>query len=244
MLHIIGLGLNKNSITEEAEKVLEGCKKVYLENYTVDFPYSHEDLEKSLKKELISCDREFIEQKTSEWVSDAKDKEIALLVYGSPLTATTHMAIVEEALEKDVKYRIYHNASIFEAVLETGLQFYKFGKTASMPSWEEDKDYMPDSFLELVKENKKIGAHTLILCDIALNFNDAIKQLEESARNHDMELDKIVVCSEMGTEKQRIVYDKSSSLLEENKNQEIKNPFCLIVPGKLHFTEEKYLDSF
>lgn len=241
MLHIIGLGLNENSITKEAEKALKECENVYLENYTVDFPYSLEDLEKILDKKIISCDREFIEQKTSAWILEAKDKDVALLVYGSPLTATTHMTIVDEAKNQSVNYRIYHNASIFEAILESGLQFYKFGKTASMPAWEEDKNYRPDSFIDLVKDNKKIDAHSLILCDISLSFLNAIKQLEKVAKNNSLNLDKIVVCSEMGTENKKVFYGNLENLSKENSKEEIKNPFCLIIPGKLHFTEEKFL---
>lgn len=244
MLHIIGLGLNKNSITNEGKEALSKCKKVYLENYTVDFPYSYEDLEKSLGKEIISCDREFIEQKTSSWVFEAKNEEVALLVYGSPLTATTHMAILKEALKQGIGYKVYHNSSIFEVVLETGLQFYKFGKTASMPAWQPEKDYRPDSFMRLIMENKSIDAHSLILCDISLRFEDALEQLKEASKKYSMELKKIIVCSEMGTENQRIICGKLSEILEENKKQEIKNPFCIIIPEKLHFTEEEFLDSF
>ena len=40
MLYIIGLGLNVKGITKEGLDAIKRCKKVYLENYTVDFPYT------------------------------------------------------------------------------------------------------------------------------------------------------------------------------------------------------------
>ena len=40
MLYIIGLGLNFDGISKFGLGVVKKCKKVYLENYTVDFPYN------------------------------------------------------------------------------------------------------------------------------------------------------------------------------------------------------------
>jgi len=45
MLYLIGLGLNENGISRNGLNVVSKCKKVYLENYTIDFPYSIERLE-------------------------------------------------------------------------------------------------------------------------------------------------------------------------------------------------------
>ena len=39
MLYIIGLGLNERGITLEGMSAISNCKKIYLEGYTVDFPY-------------------------------------------------------------------------------------------------------------------------------------------------------------------------------------------------------------
>ena len=48
MLYIIGLGLNEKSISLEGIEAIEKCEKIYLESYTVEFPYSFEELEKKL----------------------------------------------------------------------------------------------------------------------------------------------------------------------------------------------------
>jgi len=58
------------------------------------------------------------------------------------LTATTHISLIEEAKRCGVKYKIIYNASILDAVAETGLQLYKFGKVTSMPNGK--------SFLQIV----------------------------------------------------------------------------------------------
>ena len=44
MLYIIGLGLNIKGISKEGLEAVKRCKKIYLENYTIDFPYSSSEL--------------------------------------------------------------------------------------------------------------------------------------------------------------------------------------------------------
>ena len=48
MLYIIGLGLDKSGISLHGKKILKSAavKKIYLEEYTVDYPYSKKELEK------------------------------------------------------------------------------------------------------------------------------------------------------------------------------------------------------
>lgn len=226
MLYIIGLGLNEKSISFEGVEIIKKCKKIYLENYTVNFPYSVEKLEKIVGNKIIPADRSLAE--SNELIKEAKKEDIALLVYGSPLTATTHITLIQEAKKENVKCKIIYNASVFDAIAETGLQLYKFGKITSIPNFDAD------SFLEVIKENKKINAHSLILADIGLGFKDAIKRLEKEEKG------KIVVCSLLGTEDKKIFYGTIKEL--ESKN--INAPFCFIIPGKLHFMEKEVLENF
>ena len=53
MLYLIGLGLNQQSLTAEAREVLKNCKEIYLENYTVEFPYSIKKLEKIIERRFL-----------------------------------------------------------------------------------------------------------------------------------------------------------------------------------------------
>lgn len=230
MFYLIGLGLDLESISAEAVEALGKCKKVYLDAYTVEFPYDVEKLAGVLGKKVIPLTRIMVEQE--EFIDEAKKQDVALLVYGSPLTATTHISLILKCKKENIPYHVFNNASIFEAVAETGLQIYKFGKTASMPAWKEG--YKPDSFKKVILDNLKINAHTLILADIGLNFSEALKQLKQALKG--MKLEKVVVCSRLGTKESQVYYNNLDKL-----SAEIYAPFCFIIPGKLHFIEEEAL---
>ncbi len=236
MLYIIGLGLNEKSISQEGLKIIKKCKKIYFENYTVDFPYSVKILEKNIKKKIILAGRDFVE--SEKLIKEAKKENIVLLIYGSPLTATTHITLIQEAKKNKVKYEIVYNASVFDAIAETGLQIYKFGKITSMPKWT--KSFKPTSFMEIVKQNNIIDAHSLILVDIGLESKDAMRELEISAKEHEIKLDKMIICSRLGTKDSKIFYKN----LENIKNLNVKKPYCIIIPSRLHFVEQEVLEKF
>ena len=237
MLYIIGLGLNVKGISLQGLEALKKCKKIYLENYTIDPPYKVDELEKWIKKKIIPSKREFFENKSQELIKESKKENIAVLVYGSPLIATTHISLVQEAKKNRTPFQIIHNASILDAITETGLQIYKFGKIASMPKWE--KNFVPESFIKIIKENQKIDSHTLILIDMGLELKDVINQIEISAKNNKIKLDKIIICQALGTKDSKIIYGKINKL----KKIKIKKPFCIIIPSKLHFMEQDVLNN-
>jgi len=236
MLYLIGLGLNQHSLTHEGKLALKKCKKIYLESYTVSFPYTPKELELTLARKITLLTREKVE--SDFLIKEAKKQAIALLVYGSPLFATTHSTLLEDCLTAKVKTKVLLNASVFDALSLTGLHVYKFGKIASMPQWE--KNFTPDSFLDIVKENKKTHGHSLILIDIDLTCQDAISQLQTVLASKKMSLDKLLICSKMGTTHQKIHYNTLKVL----KQRDIPKPFCIIIPAKLHFTEESFLKFF
>ena len=235
MLFLIGLGLNEKGISLEGMEILKNCEKVYLENYTVNFPYSFDELENVIGKKLINADRDLVE--SNRIIPEAKNENVALLVYGSPLTATTHISLIEEAKKQRVEYKIIYAVSVFDGIAETGLQIYKFGKIASMPMWKES--FKPTSFADIVKENQSINAHSLILIDIGLELKDAINELQEALKEKEIQTEKILVCSGLGTENKKIIHDK----IENFKNININKPYCIIIPGKLHFFEEEVLKN-
>ena len=199
MLYLIGLGLNVKGISLQGLEAIKKCGKIYLENYTVDFPYELKDLENSIGKKIYLAPREFVENKVNEFLKGAEKENIALLIYGSPLTATTHISLIQEAEKNKIKCEIIYGASIIDAISQTGLQIYKFGKIASMPKHEAP------SFFEIIKDNQKIHAHSLILVDIGLELNDALKKLGYINK------EKILICSQLGTENSKIFYGKISN---------------------------------
>ena len=239
MLYLIGLGLNVDGISTFGLESAKKCKKIYLENYTVDFPYSQGQLEEVIGKKINSADREKVE--SLEIVDEAKKMDVALLVYGSPLTATTHISLIQEANRLNIKSKVIFSASVLDAVAATGLQIYKFGKIASMPRWDLKKHYKPDSFAETIRENQSINAHSLILADIGLEFQDALKQLDEAATKNKIKLNKIIVCQALGTKNQKIFYEDFGNFWSYTG---IRSPYCFIIPGKLHFLEREILESF
>ena len=249
--YLIGTGMNKNSIGADALEILKTCDKIYLENYTVNFPYKIKDL----KIKLTELDRTKVEDESI--LQEAKEKNVALLVYGDSLSATTHIQLILEAKKQNIEYKIFHNASIMTAIAETGLQLYKFGKTTSMPNWKEHTN-KPKSFADIIKQNQSIKAHTLILTDIGLEIKEAITQLQDTMKSTDSKEseatenlgflgqestedfpEKIIVITNAGTENQKIFHDTPDNL----KNQNIKMPFCLIIPSELHFIEKEAIQE-
>jgi len=233
MLYLIGLGLNEKGYSKEAYDIILRADVVYADTYTIEFPYEASAFTKQFKgKKFIPAGREFVEG--MKFIEEAKNKDVVLVVYGSPLVATTHSAIIKEAVDKKIKIKIIHAGSILDAVSETGLQPYKFGKTTSLPN------FPAESYLDIVKENLKIKAHTLILIDIGLKFENAIQKLKEDCSKKKILLDKIVACERLGLKDAHIYYDTLNRL----ERKKVKAPFCFIIPSKLHFLEKEFLENF
>lgn len=239
MFHLIGLGLNENSLTAEALKSIKKCNKIYLEGYTVKFPYKISTLERIIKRKIISLNREQVE--SLQFLKEAKKQDIALLVYGSPLFATTHITILEECKKQKIPYKTVFNASVFDALGETGLQLYKFGKIPSMPLWKDN--YTSNSFIDYLLENKKTNSHSLLLIDPYFDFLQALGQFETACRNK-IDIEKLIVCSQLGTKNKKIFYGTIQKLKHKNISEKIKEPFCFVIPRKLHFVEEEFLENF
>ena len=232
-LNLIGLGLSTKSISAQALETTKSSDKIYLEEYTVDFPYNIKELKKQIKKKITPLNREQIE--SEEILKQAKKQNISLLIYGDSLSATTHIQLIISAKKQKIPYKIIHSESILTAIAESGLQLYKFGKTTSLPKFQ--KNFKPNSWVDIIIKNQKIKAHTLILTDIGLTSKQAIEQLEQTSKKRKIKLDKIIICSQLGHDS-KIYYDK----LEKLKDRKIKQPFCIIIPSDFHFIEEETLN--
>ena len=237
MLYLIGLGLDKKDLTLKAVEALKKCRTVYLETYTSYSPYSVSELKKLTGKEVLKADREMIEQKSEVILKDARKNNIAVLISGSPLAATTHTDLILRAKKEGIKIQIIHGVSVMNAIAETGLQLYKFGKTASIPKWQDS--FKPESFYDLMKENLAIKAHTLMLLDIGLEVYDALLYLKQIAeqRNDEIINMNFVVCSRLGTAKQNVKTGKIPELMKEK----FELPACVIALAPLHFMEAEML---
>ncbi|MCK4327307.1 MAG: diphthine synthase [Candidatus Diapherotrites archaeon] len=241
MLYLIGLGLwDEKDITVKGLEIAKKCDEVYLEEYTsVLKGSSKEKLEELVGKELPLLAREDLEQDTA-WMDEAKEKDVALLVGGDPLVCTTHADLLMRAWEKGIETRVVHNASIFSAVAESGLQIYKFGKTATVTFWEEN--FRPTSFYDAVKENSARGLHTLLLLDIKgerqMTPSEAIGVLTEIDSSFGGR--EVVAMSRVGGDT-GIVFGRAAELAEMDHGTGLH---ILIVPGELHVMEKAFLSHF
>ena len=250
MLYLIGLGLaDQKDITVKGLEIIKASDIIYLENYTSLLQCTVQDLEQFYNKKIILADRNISEQGSEKIVSEAKDKEVCFLVIGDPMSATTHIELLRLAKEQNVPVKVINNASVLTAVGITGLQLYKFGKTTSIPFIEDHPNL--ETPYNVLKENQSLGLHTLMLLDLKpelnkfMTVNQAIEILEniESRKKENIVTENtfVVGCARLGTDSPMIKVGK----LSEVKNNDFgKAPHCLIIPGKMHFTEEEVLEIY
>jgi len=234
MLYLIGLGLTCKDISLNALESIKKCRKVYLETYT-NIGCTIKELERLFNKKITIANRNLIENNSKLLLNEAKISNIAILVYGDPLSATTHINYLIDCKRLKIKFKIIHATSILTAVGETGLSLYNFGKITSIP-FNNENITAP---IDVITNNQKLGLHTLILLDLDienkkfLSINEAINYLLKNNINC-----KCVVCCALSTKNQEIKYGSMEELKKLKFN---KLPQCLIIQGKLHFIEEEAL---
>lgn len=250
-LYLIGLGLSdEKDITLNGQEALQQCKQIYLEGYTSILQTTLAKLEKQYKKKIVLVGREFVENHSDELLQKAKKENIALLIVGDPLAATTHYDLFLEARKQQISVKIIHNATILSAVALTGLQLYKFGKTASIPF--PRKEVSLEAPYLILKENQSINAHTLFLLDLMpaenkfLTIPQVIKvmlDIETKKKNKLFNENTICLgCARLGSQDFCIKAGTAKELLEQDFG---RPPYCLIVPSKkLHFLEEEAIESW
>jgi len=249
-LHIIGIGLgDEQDITLRGLNTVKKCYKVYLETYTSKLNCDIPKLEELYGKKIIPANRELVEKKAELILNDAKGSDIAFLVVGDPMSATTHLDLMMRAKEKGIAVDVIFNASIMTAVGLTGLELYKFGKTTSIPF--PTQSFNPETAYEVIKMNKANGLHTLILLDLRpeqdkyMTVNQAISILlgiEDKRKEKVFNEDTLIVgCARLGNNDYRI----KSGTVQELMNKDFGKPLhCLVVVGNLHFMEEEALKQW
>lgn len=249
MLYLIGTGLGDGKdISLRGLDAVRQCEKVYLENYTSKLQCSVEELSTVYGNKVTPVNREFVEDAT-QLLKEAKEQNVALVIIGDPLCATTHWDIMQRAKGLSIPVSVIHNASIMNVLGATGLQVYKFGKTTSIPFPQEN--FEPETPYNVIRENKSIGAHTLVLLDLDpssgrfMSANEAIELLRkiERRRNEKVFLpdDWCVGVARLGTPTQKVV---AGTVTEVSDVDFGEPPHAVIVPGALHFVEEEALNSW
>lgn len=242
MLYIIGLGLyDEKDISVRGMEALKNCQKAYAEFYTNAF---HGKLE-NLRGEIKILSREDVEGKAG-FIKEAKNKDVAFLVPGDPMAATTHVDILLRAKKLGVETRIIHSSSVFSAIGETGLQIYKFGKTTSVVFPE--KNYFPQTPYDVLKENLNAGLHTLLLLDVKadeeryMSVGDGIGillEIEKKRKENVFTEETMCIGAARLGGGSAIKYARAKDLADFDFGPP---PHAIVVPGKLHFVEEEFLD--
>ena len=211
------------------------------------------------------ADREMIELHADHCIIEpSSNMDIGILVVGDPLSATTHADLIIRALQKNIPFKIIHNASIINAIGCTGLQLYRFGQIVSIVFFTES--WRPDSFYDKIKENKQLGLHTLCLLDIQMTerttegllkdlpiyrpprfmlIPEALDELleVESRRRENIcgPQTWVVGVARLGSDSQKIV----SGRIEDLKGINWGHPLhSLVIPGHIHSLEQEYLEFF
>ncbi len=233
MLYLIGAGIS-GDFTIEGVEALKKCDEIYIEVYT-NPPLENKikDIEKLTGKEVMKVDRKEVE--SDFLLGYAKGKAIALISGGDPLTATTHVTLVIEARKQNIPVEVIHNSSIYTvAAGKSGLQIYRFGKTASLVN--PRPKYKPTSSLDIIRNNLKADMHSLVLLDTEPKPMEAKAALEMLS-----EFSTAVVLSRLGENDEKISYGAIDDLKKKDLG---KPPFSVIIPAKLHPIEEEYLEAF
>ena len=235
MLYLIGLGLGNKSISVEGLEAANKCSEIYLEDYT---SVIEPGIEKLFNKKIQKVNRNFVENKISELFKKGKKENIAFLVMGDIYSASTHISIYLKAKKENIPIKVINGISILTAVGITGLSLYNFGKTISIPFNNNNIKSPYDSFLI----NKKNNLHTLFLLDLDPKNNKFLR-IKEACEyliiNGSKKETTAIGCARLGFQDYKIKTGTLTSLKKENFG---KPPYCLIVPGKLHFMEEEALE--
>ena len=95
VLFIIGLGLgNEKDVTVRGMEAIQACDHIFLEHYTSILSVEKSKLESFYGKPIQIADRDFVEGKADEIYLPAKNGNVAMLVVGDPVCATTHTDIM------------------------------------------------------------------------------------------------------------------------------------------------------
>ena len=267
VFYLVGLGLgDERDITVRGLEAVKKCDQVWLEAYTSVLCVGVERLEAFYGREVKVASREVVESGCDDMLARSKDGNVALLVVGDVLCATTHTDIALRAKKLDVKVEVIQNASVMGAVGKCGLQLYSYGQCVSLPFWTEA--WKPTSWYEKIAFNRSGNLHTLCLLDIKvkepdyahlaetgrtrylpprfMTINQAVEQLLSAEAEHGQGVcgpeARAVGLARLGQADERIV----AGSLEELRSVDFGAPLhCLVLCAPaLHDVEAEYVAQF
>ncbi|MGD2201429.1 MAG: diphthine synthase [Candidatus Bathyarchaeota archaeon] len=244
-LTLISIGLtDEKDLSQRALQAARDSTTLYAELYTTILDTDTTRLSTLIGRPIQELTRPQMEENSDTLIKEAATKDIGILVGGDALTATTHIALLIEAIKKGVETRVIHGSSILTAIAETGLSPYKLGRTVTLPLPEKAP---PTTVLKTLKQNREHGLHTLILLDLdtehqqTQTINQAIQTLIQSRQPQTYNRDTLTIgISHLGWRDQKIRADTAHNLANHDFGDP---PHTLLIPGELHFLEAEALKT-
>ena len=244
MLWFVGLGIGgPDAISEKSRKIISESDIVYFEQFTSPMSEDQTKFLQQLTKGQFRLAPRWLVEDGKEILEVAKTNTVALLSYGDPYIATTHIELRVRAIQDGTKTDTIHASSAITSLIgECGLHFYKVGKTVTIMSGIPSATAYYTIF-----ENLKLGNHTIVLLEWNQNKNffldpkDAISSLLEQEKEQTRKVFSGetygIVASRIGEANQKIIAGKFSALNVDFGAP----PHTIIIPGIMHFTESDAL---
>jgi diphthine synthase len=245
-LIFVGLGLGEKGTSLAGVEAIEASDTAYLERYTSPPPPGLvQSLEAATGRKVLVVQREFVED-GKEILEKASTSRVVLAVQGDPMIATTHSDLRVRAASRGILTTVVHGATIpAAAASESGLHYYKFGGTITFTL--ESASLHQDVY-QRIHRNLLEGQHTLILLehdvekDQGVDPSFVLRRLLEAEKNFKRgvlsEDTLAIVLGRVGMEGDAAFGGKFGMLRGRSFGLP---PHCIIIPGRLHFTEEEAL---
>lgn len=241
MLVFVGLGYSFKHLTPEALDELKAADIIFIDTYTSLYS---DPLDKIISinpsAKYVFAKREHLERRMAEIVNLAKSKRVVIAVPGDPFIATTHDAILSEAIKSGVNFKIVNGLSILTlAYSRTGLQVYRFGKVVTLTYPDA---YKPYSVIDFIYDNLHRGLHTLVLLDLrveeskVMTITEAIEILRELDYRNQLDSKYGYGLARLGWSDEKICFNK---LYELSKYKYPPPPHSIIIVSRLDPVEEE-----
>lgn len=243
MLTFVGLGLwNKQSVTAAGEAAIEAADRVFAEFYTSQLGgASLNDLERYHDTQFELRDRAGVEEDPEPILDAARNGEAVFCTAGDTMIATTHVDLRLRAHVEGIDTRVIHGTTAASAAASlTGLQNYRFGKATTLP-FQYGSASVPQSVLDTIEGNQKLGLHTLVFLDIIaakerfMTADTAAGLLAEPLED----TLAIAVCR-AGSPSPSVVAGHLRALAEREFGEPLH---LLVIPGELHHLEAEAVST-
>jgi len=248
MLYLIGLGLKPSQLTMEAKEAIGKCCRLFLEAYTSNYSEGTiAELKQIIGKDFIALERKGVEEGFGVIMCNARKlgEDIGLLVFGNPLSATTHVQLLLEAKGFGIPVKVIPGISIYDCLAETGLDQYRFGRTCTIVA--PKPNYEPESFYDIIEKNFENGLHSLCLLDIdtehgkMMGVGEALtilQRIEKKRKKGILQKATLMGLYAMGSGRQIV---KAGTLKELSRSGYNVFPQSLIIAAPLNEKEEEAL---